>query len=147
VLVSIEPATASERLVPWVRVLARRSGAIVHLLTVCPPVRHLIAAPGRTVAYVNRIEEAARGEALARLCRVAGRLDADGVCTRVAVRFGDPVESILAAARECAAGLIAVALRRGRDGVAAFWRSNLATTLLARTPVPVLIVRPGQRAA
>jgi nucleotide-binding universal stress UspA family protein len=146
VLVSIEPAAGSERVVPWIRMLARRSGATVHLLTVCPPVRDVVATRGRIVAYVDQLEDLERGESLARLAGVARRLDADGVPTCLAVRFGDPVESILAAARECAADLIGLVARRGR-GPSALWRSTATRGLLARARVPVLVARPGQRAA
>jgi nucleotide-binding universal stress UspA family protein len=147
ILVALDGDLPDERVVPWVRLLARGPGSAVHLLAVCRPVLEPITARGRTVAYVDQLEDRACGQALGCLRVLAARLHEDGIPATVEVRFGDPVETILTVARDSGAGLIAMAT----SGTRGRWRPlspGMTGAVLTRAAIPVLIARShGQRAA
>lgn len=147
ILVALDGSPPGERIVPWVRLLARGSGSVVRLLTVCRPVREPIMARGRAVAYVDQLEDRARGHALAYLQGLAARLQEDGIPAAVEVRFGDPVETILTVARDSAVDLIAMGTR-GTRGLGRVLSPSVTRAILTRAPLPVLVARlRGQRAA
>jgi nucleotide-binding universal stress UspA family protein len=147
ILVPLDGTPSGERVVPWVRLLARGSGSAVHLLTVCRPVLEPITTRGRTIAHVDQLEDRARGHAHACLQALAARLQDDGIPATVEVRFGDPVETILAVARDSAVELIAMATR-GTAGLRHLLSPSVTRAVLKRASIPVLVARiHDQRAA
>jgi len=77
-LVLLDGTERGERALAWARHLARGPGSVVHLLMVAPAARALRAG-GRTVAFVDQLEDGARAAAHAYLGPVAARLREDGV--------------------------------------------------------------------
>ncbi len=145
VLVVLDGRSLSERIVGRVRRLCRRSAGRVHLLVVRDPER-TVWAGARPVAFASQLEESTRLEALTYLEGGAARLERAGVPVATEVRFGAPVEAVLAAARDSSATLVALATPGGVGGSDPLGR--LARELLRRAPVPVLIARArDQRAA
>jgi hypothetical protein len=78
VLVLLDGTARSERGLGWVRRLALGTGSVVHLL--------MVTKPGRTVrdgdhvlAFVDQVEDAARGSAQVYLDCVASDLREDGL--------------------------------------------------------------------
>jgi nucleotide-binding universal stress UspA family protein len=146
IVVALDGSEPSERVVPWLRRLVGGADATLHLVTVRPRARAVIVG-GRTVAYADQAEDSARLEALVRLRDVAARLAAEGFRVQTDVRFGDPADALIAAARDVEADLIAIATR-GIGGLRAFWTRSVAERVVGHSPVPVLITRrAGQRAA
>ena len=144
VLVAIDGSPPSERVVPWVRRLLAPFNASLRLLTVVSPAKGAVVG-SRRVAYGHQLEDMQRASALFRLRWIAMRLDDDGVAAHAEVRFGDPVEAILAAASDFRADLIALAVGDGRD--LRWWRTSVSEEVLRRAAVPVLCARrQGQRA-
>jgi nucleotide-binding universal stress UspA family protein len=145
ILVWLDDDPGAERVVPWVRGLARRPGAAVCLLAIRPPVAPVTGA-GRVVAYRHQLEDAIRADALAGLRAVGMSLREDGIRIGFEVRFGEPVVTILAAARDLRADLIA--LTAGSPGRGRRSARSIVRRVLFRASVPVLVARRrGQRAA
>lgn len=146
ILVPLDGSAGAERILPWLRPMARESKGIVRLLMVLAPAE-LVTMEHRVVAYVDQVEAEARERANMYLRQVAVPLLADGIPVAVEVRFGDLVETILAAARELGVDLIAIA-PAPNQGLRALLGRDLSDRLLHRSDVPVLVARPaGQRAA
>jgi nucleotide-binding universal stress UspA family protein len=140
ILVALDSTGAAERLLPWVSRIARGWGAAVHLAVICLPVTSVV---GRwSDGFVEQEQARVHGEALARLPTLAGRLEDDGVAVSTTVRFGDPVETILALARECRAALIALPAAARTP-----WIEIVNEEVLRRSAVPVLIAPGGDRPA
>jgi nucleotide-binding universal stress UspA family protein len=139
ILIALDGSARSERIVSWARTLVRPGGGRVRLVMACRPA-HTVAVQGRTVAYVDQLEAQARAEAVRYLGTMAARLEADGIVAAIEVRFGDPVEVILAAAREAGADVIAMATR-GVVGVRRLLARSVTREVLRRAEVPVLIAR------
>ena len=145
VLVVLDGRPSSERIVGWVRRFCRRSGGRVRLVAVRDPER-TVWAEAQPVAFGSQLEDSTRLETEAYLRGVATRLARAGVSVEVEVRFGAPVESVLAAARDSGATVVALAAGARTDG--GDRRGQLARALLARAPIPVLLSGScGQRAA
>ncbi|HZQ99535.1 MAG TPA: universal stress protein [Chloroflexota bacterium] len=76
---------------------------------------------------------------------VAAGMEARGVRASTAIRHdGAVAEEIAAAARELDADAIAMATH-GRHGLARAWLGSVAEGVLASSPVPILLTRPGTR--
>jgi nucleotide-binding universal stress UspA family protein len=135
-----------ERALPWLRRLIGARGATLRLLTVRAPGRGVVAR-GRRIAYAHQAEEMARMEALARAGALASSLEDYGWRVIPEVRFGPPAETILTAAAESGADLIAVTAEEP-GGIRRWWTKRVADEVLRRARVPVIVVRRvGQRAA
>nr|WP_291990472.1 universal stress protein [Luteitalea sp.] len=117
-----EPAVA---LTPAVTV-AKATGAAVHLLTV-------IDAEASPADYA-RIR--------ADLERVAAELRTHGPHVDTAVHRGKPAAEIVAAAIKLGADLVVMATH-GRGGLERAYLGSVAQDVLATSPVPVMVLRPG----
>jgi nucleotide-binding universal stress UspA family protein len=106
--------------------VALATGASIRLLTVL----HGPPAP------------AERDAAETHLTYVAAGLIAKGAAADTTVRVGAPAEEIVAAAAEAGADLIVMATH-GRAGLTRAFLGSVAERVLASSPVPVLLVRPG----
>src|SRR5437764_19449 len=94
------------------------------------------ALPMATRAELDLVGEDARRY----LEEVADRLRAGGTAVTVEVRRGDTLSALAAEAAEAGVGLVVMATH-GRAGVQAIWAGSMATRLLARTRVPLLLLR------
>lgn len=146
ILVALDGHAGAERVVPWVRRLARSTpGAAVRLVTVRPPARR-VAAGARVVAYADQLDDSARAESLAYLRAVATRLQDEAIAVAVEVRFGEPAACILDAAREAGADLIALAGFASPSAPGSL-TPTVTRAILRQATIPILLARRlGQRA-
>lgn len=145
ILVALDRSERSEQVLPWVRGLALPAGAGVVLLHVCPEPEPVVAE-GHVVAFVDQVEAQRREDATGYLEGVARTLRMAGFLVDVCVRFGEPAKEILEAAREAGADLIALATH-GRSGIARLLHGSVASQVLRRAHVPVLLLREEERRA
>ena len=128
-LVLLDGTERGERALAWVRHLARGPGSAVHLLMVEPAAR-VLRAGGRTVAFVDQLEDGARAAARAYLGPVAARLREDGVTVWTHVRVGPVAQIIRAVIDELDADVLVVTDDVGRP------------LPLHAAPIPVLMSGP-----
>lgn len=131
-LVLLDGTERGERALAWARHLARGPGSVVHLLIVAPAARAL-SAGGRTVAFVDQLEDGARAAAHAYLGPVAARLREDGVTVWTHVRVGRLTQVTRAVIEELEADVLVLT-----DGGAPLLPLHAA-------PIPVLISGPRSR--
>jgi len=136
ILAVVDGSASGERIVSWVRVLARASGADVHLLMTKQASRP-VTAGGRVVAFSDQLDEARAAEALAYLASIADDLRADGLTVGIEVRVGEPDQAIAAASREVGAELVALGLEPA--SVSRLVRGGPSARLLALTGLPLLV--------
>jgi nucleotide-binding universal stress UspA family protein len=84
--------------------------------------------------------EKLRADAEAYLAGVAAELRTKGVRVTTTVRQGEPVEQILAAARDAEADLIAMTTH-GRSGLSRLLFGSIAAAVLSRAEIPVFMMR------
>jgi nucleotide-binding universal stress UspA family protein len=128
-LVLLDGTERGERALTWARHLARGPGSAVHLLMI-EPSAHVLCVGGRTVAFVDQLEDAARAAARAYLALVAARLREDGVTVWTHVRVGAPAPVTRAVIEELDADVLVLT-----DGVT-------RNQDLGAVPVPVLTSGP-----
>ena len=128
-LVLLDGTERGERALTWARHLARGPGSAVHLLMIEPAAR-VLCVGGRTVAFVDQLEDAARAAARVYLAPVAARLREDGVTVWTHVRVGAPAPVTRAVIEELDADVLVLT-----DGVTRY--QDLGTI-----PVPVLTSGP-----
>jgi acetoin utilization protein AcuB len=139
ILVPLDGAPGSEAILETIGEIARAEGASVRLLSVHAPV-HEVEVRGRILAYVDQESERVEAEARTYFQRVAAGLGA--VAVSFAVRFGEPVEQIVAEAEDSRATLIAMATHR-RTGLARIVKGSIAEGVERTTTVPVMLVQYG----
>lgn len=141
ILVPLDATTEHEAILPVVADAARAAGAAVRLLHVAPPTDRRLGEDGHVVAYADQEAARIRGDWVRRFHAAEGLLA--GVPVECEVRFGTPIDEILAEARGWDADLVAVtttcanSLKRGLLG-------SVAEQVLRRSPVPVLLLRPSR---
>jgi nucleotide-binding universal stress UspA family protein len=128
-LVLLDGTERGERALTWARHLTRGPGSAVHLLMIEPAAR-VVRVGGRTVAFVDQLEDAARAAARAYLAPVAAGLREDGVAVWTHVRVGAPAPVIRAVIEELDADVLVLT-----DGVTRYQD-------LGAIPVPVLTSGP-----
>jgi nucleotide-binding universal stress UspA family protein len=131
-LVLLDGTDRGERALAWARHLARGPGSVVHLLMIEPAAR-AIRVDGRTVGFVDQLEDDARAAARAYLAPVAARLRENGVTVWTHVRVGAPASVARAVIEELEADVLVLT-----DGVARQWP-------LHPVPIPVLMSGPPCR--
>jgi nucleotide-binding universal stress UspA family protein len=136
ILVALDRVTPMA-LLDLVTTAAGGGGATVRLLHVAPTPENVLDAYDRVVAYSD--QEAARVEweildELRTLELAFGDAPVDS-----AVRFGDPVREILAAAEDFEADLIVMAMRGG-PAVRRLWSGSVAEQVARRARMPVGLV-------
>jgi len=127
-LVPLDGTAESAVALPIARAMARATGATVTLLRV-------LAAD-----EADGITRAAQRE----LDGIAAELTAGGLTARTVVQAGDPAQTIVAHARMGEADLI-VMRTHGRAGLARAVVGSVAERVLTQSPVPLLLLRPGDR--
>lgn len=139
ILVPLDRSAGAEAALPVAADLARADQAVIRLLHVAPPPTAIVAE-GRVIAYADQESERLQHIWEVYLREAARQLA--GVRVEYAVRFGEPAEEILEAARESGADLIAMATH-GRSGVVRLMLGSVAEAVLRRSEVPVVLVRHG----
>ena len=124
--------------------MAGHVGAALHLVMVVATlgtVRGERQALAQALPLATRAELDLEGEDARRyLDEVADRLRAGGTAVTAEVRRGDTLSALADEAAEAGVGLVVMATH-GRAGVQAIWAGSVATRLLARTHVPLLLLR------
>jgi nucleotide-binding universal stress UspA family protein len=120
--------------------LANRLGAHIVLLQVIafPPYALYTGVDG----YVSFDAELELNNARRYLVAVANNLRGDTSRVRIRAELGQPTQVIADAATQEGAGLIAMATH-GRSGLARLVLGSVATGVLRRASVPVMVVRPS----
>ncbi|MCO5182056.1 MAG: universal stress protein [Anaerolineae bacterium] len=144
ILVPLDGSKLAESILPHVEELARLFGSTVVLLEVLE-LPHLVglpkgdiydALPQMTPAEVSyHVAEVRRY-----LDETAAQLAEKGIDARSLVEYGPVVVTIMRAARQEQAGLIAMA-SHGRGGMADVYYGSVAAGVLQRIDRPLLIVR------
>jgi nucleotide-binding universal stress UspA family protein len=137
-LVPLDGSMVAESIIPFILEIAGPLDMEVAL------VRVLVPAPPMAVEGTRHvvIEDAAklRADAEKYLASIAADLHAKGVSVTTAVRRGEPVAEILAAAREVDADLIAMTTH-GRSGLSRLLFGSVAAAVLSHAEVPVFLMR------
>ena len=160
VLVTLDGSEASEAVLAQAARLADGAAAKITLLAVSGLPQAVSEAPGPRIVAGAPASGAAvslpeprvfedRGQAIERstdelreyLEAKAAKLRAAGIEVETRVAFGDPVEEILAAAREQDIDLIMMATH-GRTGLARVIFGSVAARVVGSGVRPVLLVRP-----
>ncbi len=140
ILIALDGSEESEQVLPWAKDLALPDGAAAILLHVCPEPELVVAEGGQVISYLDQEEARLRQKGITYLDCVARGLDEAGVPVKTMVCFGDPVERILETATETGADLIALATH-ARRGLGRLIHGSVATAVLRRAEVPVLLLR------
>lgn len=130
VLVPLDGSLAAEAVLPYVEMVASRTGATVHLLTVVRE-EEQASRVGETFAYLERKAEEFRAHSLSCLTETTG---------------GDEAQVILAEAEKKGADLIAMS-SHGRSGLMRWVLGSVAAKVVHGTSRPLLLVRargPGE---
>jgi nucleotide-binding universal stress UspA family protein len=131
-LVPLDGSAQAAVALPLARALAQQTGAAVRLLRVVPPPGSGATAQGATDAKNN-------------LSEIAAELTDAGVRVDTGVRpDDDPGAAIVREARDWAVSAIVMATH-GRSGLARVVRGSVAQRVVADSPVPVVLLRPGGR--
>lgn len=144
ILVPLDAGQVSEEALPVVAALAGALGDPVAVVSVIPDPGDLNPLVSKYDAVLHDLDVGRRAYASTYLEGVRGRLEAKGVHVAAAVRAGDPATEILAAAAADGAGLIAMATH-GRSGPERWFVGSVADRVVHSAPMPVLLVRPGER--
>ena len=144
ILVPLDGSRLAESILPHVEELARLFGSTVVLLEVLE-LPHLVGLPkGDIYDALPQMTPAEVSHHLAEVRRylgeVVGRLAEKGIDARALVEYGPVVVTIMRAARQEEAGLIAMA-SHGRGGMADVYYGSVAAGVLQRIDRPLLIVR------
>lgn len=139
ILVSLDSRGHSEQILAQLPPIVWTHRSTVQLLSVYPPMRPALVGQ-QTVVYAHQLESQASLAALGYLDRVAMQLQERGFSVSTAVRFGDPVETILATARTSATDLIVMPVPWCR-GDGHLMTAEVTTQVIRKSPVPVLVVR------
>ena len=141
ILVPLDEGVHAESMVEAIGALARTTGATVRLLHVAPLAQSLSDDYGHVLVYAD--QETARLEAEGLDYLHAASLGLDGVCLEYAVRYGDPVEQILAEAESWNADLIAMTTR-GRGCIERAQLGSVAEHVFRKAPMAVTLYRAGR---
>lgn len=140
ILLPLDGSSFAEEAVPLAAIVARAFGAELHMTHVIRPMPGAgdgDDSAGGDLDWRGEVREAATGA----LSEIAGRLRQDGVSADAHVREGEVVPELLAAIAEKEADLV-VMTTHGAGGFRRWWLGSVADTLLRRSRVPILLVRP-----
>ena len=139
ILVTLDSGGHSEQILAQLPPIVWQHRSSVQLLSVYPPMQAAVAGQ-QTLAYDHQFELQASVEALRYLGRLAMPLQERGLSVSTEVRFGDPVEIILATAQASATDCIIMPVPWcRRDG--RLMTADVTTQVIRKSPVPVLVVR------
>lgn len=131
IFLPLDGSELAETALPVAGLLAKRGGAMLSLVRICPPAETIVDTSAGEARAKNYLEEAAR------------KLPA-GVTTETLVCVGTPPDTLQAEAAHRGADLIVMS-SHGSHGFMSYAPGSVTERLLAG-PIPILIVRPGQLA-
>lgn len=141
IIVPLDGSAFSARALATGAAIARKRGAVLHLLSVHSPLVVPLPHPDAPV-YDKSFDDAQREALQKALEGYANRLQAElGIAPKTAVFEGDPAAVLSDEAVRRGASLI-VMTTHGRGGFTRAWLGSVADELLRRSQVPLLIVRP-----
>ncbi len=144
ILVPLDGTSAHEPSVPVATKLATAFGAAVSLVMVVPTAGTLSgheAATGSLMPSATRaVLDLAEREAAAYVQGMAGSLSADGIPAASYVGRGEPVASLVDAARAVNADLVVMA-SHAKGPLDAFWSGSLTPKVMEKVGRPLLLVR------
>jgi nucleotide-binding universal stress UspA family protein len=139
VLVPLDGSTFGEHALPLALGVARRAGAVLHLVHV-----HQIIPPATVggVAIMDNLEMTLKEEERAYLTGVAERLrKLAPIEVRIALLEGDVVSALQARMQQVATDLVVMGTH-GRGALGRFWLGSVTDELVRQVHVPLLLVRP-----
>jgi nucleotide-binding universal stress UspA family protein len=144
IIVPLDGSQNAEEILPHVEELASKYRSKLVLLRVVEiriPVTgpDLVSIPG-TVEQIKKSIEGDRNDAETYLADVTRRMQANGIGAEARVAYGPVVTTIVTVAKEEKADLLAMA-SHGRTGAACVFYGCVASGVLHRIEIPVLIVR------
>jgi len=141
ILAPVDGTAFGEHGLRFAATLARRSGAVLHLVHVHESVN--TPASMETLAYGGAWNDIVREQEAGYLEGLAERLTR-GHAIRVETRIveGQVAAALAACARECGVGLVVMSTH-GRSGLGRLWHSRVAEQLSREAGLPLLLVRPG----
>lgn len=139
-LVPLDQTLEGEAVLPFVAD-AVAAGSGVRLLHVAPRPVNVVDDDGRIVAYADQELARLEAETFDYLRTVEARLSGGPV--EYVVRFGDPVEQILAESESFGADVIVLTTGHHRD-FSHYILGSTAEQICRRTAATVLITRPGR---
>jgi nucleotide-binding universal stress UspA family protein len=141
VLVPVDGSETAEAILPFILEIAGPLDFEVVLLRVNQPTPPM-PVEGTTFVYIDEPEVQEACEAY--VGGLGAEMRAKGVRATTRVRRGQPVEAILAAAREEKADLIAMTTH-GRTGPARLLFGSVAEGVLRHADIPVFLMRQTER--
>jgi nucleotide-binding universal stress UspA family protein len=141
ILVPLDETTEHEAILPLVADIARQAGATVRLLHVAGPPEAVVAEDGHVLAYIDQEAARLRVQWLDYLRTIEELLP--DVALEREVRFGSPLEEILAEAEEFDADLIAVTTS-SRKSLKDRLLGSVAAEVMKRATAPVLLLKPAR---
>jgi len=136
--VALDGSLVAEAIIPFILEIAAPLDMEVVLVRVNQPIPPEVIEASRHVKVED--EEASRIHAEEYLAPVAVELRKRGVRVRTMVRRGQPVDEIVAAARETGADLIAMTTH-GRSGLGRLLFGSVAEAVLRESRMPVFLMR------
>ncbi len=127
ILVPLDGSPASNAALPLARTLARATDASITLMRV-----------------ISHEDPTTTGDATTNLGRIADELRGSGLSVDCVVNHGRVADEILTEVRTRGATLV-VMRTHARAGVERVFLGSVADQVLARCPVPVVLMRPGER--
>ncbi len=137
ILVPLDGSKIAEAVIPFAREIATRSGAELLFVTAVQQVGVWDAS--LSLHVLKRESEIAAGY----LATVEGYVSGEGQKVATQVLDGDAPEAVLAAADEAGVDLIAISTH-GRSGISRWLFGSVATHILERAGVPLLVLRPKE---
>ena len=138
ILFPVDFSGSSERVVPFVRSVAKKYGSTIHVVHVVADLTSDLYAPGETiVTFISQLRENAESM-IGEYCdkHFSGLANVFGH-----VMDGDPAEEIVRFAQENGDSLIIMGTH-GRKGLDRVVFGSVAENVLRSSPVPVLTVNP-----
>jgi nucleotide-binding universal stress UspA family protein len=141
ILVPLDGSTFGEHALPLAAALARRAGAVLHLVHV-----HQLVPPATVagVAVMDTIDLHLRQDEQAYLADVARRVAEKGPITVKTALIDGEVVSLLHQHASLVSADLVVMSTHGRGAMGRFWLGSVADDLVRETPLPVLLVRPQE---
>src|SRR5690606_17798518 len=146
IVVPLDAEEPSEYAVPLATALASRLGDRLVLLSVVPEIEEPSAFTGEHGPAMGSLQKQRVTEAEHYLHEVIARSVGGDLEVSHTVHAGPVAETILKTARDEEAGLIAMATH-GRVGPERWFLGSVADRVVHTSPVPVLLVRPGEAGA
>lgn len=142
ILVPLDGSTFGEHALPIALGIARRCGATLELVHVHVAVMPIFveAMPALDDPQDARNRERER----AYLDELARRLSASGQVAVTTTLLDDPIAEAIHEHTVATNADLVVMTTHGRGALSRFWLGSVADALARRTPIPVLLVRPGE---